>query len=116
MKNMTFKLGFDKRRDVLNVLKGHSATLNLPVNKHETVRINPGSLEIVGYIIIHFSKQYPKLVGHFSPKDRWFVRNFFDQRLKDWNALLSPLKSRKALVDYLAKEYSNSKSAVTSRP
>ena len=116
MKNMTFKMSFDKQRNVLNVLKGHGATLNLPVNKHETVRISPGTLEIVGYIILNFNKQYPKLSGHFGPKDRWFVRNFFEQRLKDWNALLSPLKSRKALVDYLAKEYSNSRSIVASRP
>jgi hypothetical protein len=114
MKKALFRVSFDKKRDVLNVLRGDNATLNLPVNKHQSVRINPDTLEIVGYVIINFSKQYPKLIGHLNSKERWFVRDFFGQRLKDWNALLSPLKSKKALIDYLAKEYSNSESAVTS--
>ena len=112
MKRPLFRVSLDKKRDVVNILQGNDATLNVPVNRNESVRIDPGTLEIVGYIIINFSKQYPKLIGHLNSKERWFVRDFFDQRLKDWNALLSPLKSKKALIDYLAKEYSNSKSIV----
>ena len=91
---------YDKRRDVLYVSKrGTHATLNFVWGTDETLRLDPDSLDVVGWTITNFTLQYPKLAHSTSPRKRWFISDFFETRSNDLNRLLSPLRSRKALVD-----------------
>lgn len=98
------QLNYDKTRDVLYVLKGSTNTLNLPYSPCEDIRIDHETYEVSGYIITNFSEIYPKLVDRFNSKDKWFVEDFFESRLADWNSLLAPLRTRKARLDFLMKE------------
>lgn len=106
MKNKKLKIDYDKKRDVMYVLFGKRNTLNLPWSTEEEICFDPKKLEVVGYIITNFSHQYPKLAAHTAPKEKWFISDFFAQRLKDWALLLSPFKSKKALLDFLTQEHS----------
>lgn len=103
---------YDKKRDVLYVAMSKHATVNLPWGENEDICLDTDRCEVVGFIITNFCSHFPKLAEHLSPKERWFVRDFFEQRLKDWNQLLSPFKSKKALLDFLAKERANLSSEV----
>ena len=102
----------DRKRDVLYVSLEKRATVNLPWGENEDVRIDVENCEIAGFIITNFHAHYPKLAGHLSPKEKWFVRDFFIQRLEDWNNLLAPFKSKKRLVEFLIKERTNLSSEV----
>ena len=103
---------YDKKRDVLYVSLGKRATVNLPWGENEDIRIDVENCEIAGFIITNFHAHYPKLAEHLKPGERWFVQDFFIQRLKDWNNLLAPLKSKKQLMDFLIKERRNLSSEV----
>ena len=103
---------YDKKRDVLYVTLGKRATVNLPWGENEDVRVDVENCEIAGFIITNFHAHYPKLAEHLNPKDRWFVQDFFMQRLEDWNNLLAPFKSKKRLMEFLIKERANLSSEV----
>jgi hypothetical protein len=95
---------YDRRRDVLYVSKGDGETINLPFTENEDIRLDPESYEVVGYVITNFSLLYPHLVVRLNPKQRWFVKDFFQIRLQDWNNLLSPLRGLKARINFLRRE------------
>ena len=95
---------YDKKRDVFYVKRGKRGTRNVALTPNEDICLNPDTYEIIGYIITNFSEVYPKLVKRYTPAEAWFVKEFFDQRLHDWNVLLEPLRSLKARVDFLSKE------------
>lgn len=98
------QLQYDKRRDVLYVSRGHGGTRNLPFTPHEDIQLDHETYEVVGYIITNFSHEYPRLSPRLNLKDRWFVKDFFEGRLNDWNSLLAPLRSAKARVNFLMRE------------
>ena len=95
---------YDKDRDVFYVSGSNRATRNLPWTHNEDICLNPETIEVVGYIITNFSTLYPNLVKRYTPSERWFVVAFFEERLKDWNNLLSPLRTLKARIDFLTRE------------
>lgn len=100
-----FNVSYDKRRDTLYVLKrGARATWNFVWGMDETMRFDPETYEVVGWTITNFSLRYPKLARSIGPKHRWFITDFFETRSNDLNRLLSPIRSRKALVDFLTAE------------
>ena len=105
-------VNYDKKRDVLYVALGKRATVNLPWGENEDVRVDMENREIAGFIITNFCAHYPKLAEHLNPKERWFVKDFFIQRLEDWNNLLAPLKSKKRLMEFLIKERAHPSSEV----
>lgn len=113
MKRLT--LHYDRKRDVLYVLRGHGATRNLPFTPNEDIRLDPETYEVVGYVITNFSLLYPKLVTRLNAKERWFVTDFFDSRLKDWNTLLAPLRTLKARTDFLMRERADASSSFVHR-
>ncbi len=103
MANLTVR--YDKRRDVLYVVRrGSRSTLNFPWGIDETLRVDPETYEVAGWTITNFSFYYPKLARYLGPRQRWFISDFFEARSNDLNRLLSPLRSRKALVDFLTAE------------
>lgn len=106
MKNQKLRIDYDRQRDVLYVHLGGKATVNIPWDLDEDICFDPKSSEVTGYVITNFSKKYPKLAGHSSTKDKWFIRDFFIQRLRDWSMLLSQFKSKKALIHFLTHEHS----------
>ena len=99
------KVKYDKTRDVMYVHLGTGDTVNMPWDFDEDVCFDPKKFAIVGYIITNFSRKYPKLADHWKPKEKWFIKDFFAQRLKDWAILLSQFKSKKALLDFLTHEH-----------
>ena len=105
----------DKKRDVLYVTLGKRATLNLPWDENEDICLDTEHCEVVGYIITNFCAIYPKLAERLNPKERWFVKEFFKQRPKDWNLLLSPIKTKKAMMNFLNKERAGLSSEVAHR-
>jgi len=96
---------YDKRRDTLYVSqRGTHATLNFVWGIDETLRLDPETLEVSGWTITNFSLHYPKLANYLGPRRRWFISDFFETRSSDLNRLLAPLRSRKALVNFLTAE------------
>ena len=96
---------YDKRRDTLYVLKrGSHGTWNFAWGIDETLRLDPDTYEVVGWTITNFSFHYPKLARAVGPRQRWFISEFFEARSHDLSRLLSPIRSRKALVDFLTAE------------
>ena len=99
---------YDTRRDTLYaVRRGSHATLNFVWGIDETLRLDPETLEVAGWTVTNFSFHYPKLAQHTGPRKRWFICAFFETRSSDLNRLLSPIRSRKALVDFLTAEASS---------
>ena len=99
---------YDKKRDTLYVSKrGTHATMNFVWGADETLRLDPESFEVAGWTITNFSLHYPKLAHSTHPRKRWFISDFFEMRANDLNRLLSPLRSRKALMDFLTAESSS---------
>ena len=100
-----FTVTYDKARDALYVAKrGGRSTLNFVWGIDETLRLDPDSFEPVGWTILNFSLRYPKLARYVGPKKRWFIADFFETRAQDLNRLLAPLRSRKALLNFLTAE------------
>jgi hypothetical protein len=96
---------YDKKRDTLYVpRRGTRSTLHFVWGIDETLRLDPDTLEVVGWTITNFSLRYPKLARSTGARKRWFISEFFDTRSSDLNRLLSPIRSRKALVDFLIAE------------
>ena len=101
----TFTVNYDKRRDVLYVFRrGSRSTLNFSWGIDETMRLDPATGEVAGWTITNFSFHYPKLARYLGPRQRWFISDFFEVRSNDLNRLISPIRSRKALVDFLTAE------------
>lgn len=98
------KTHYDKERDVFYVSSSSRFTRNLPWTLNEDICLNPETFEVVGYIITNFRALYPNLVKRYNPAERWFVVDFFEERLKDWNRLLAPLQTWKARVNFLTRE------------
>jgi len=100
-----FNVTYDKKRDTLYVSRrGTRSTLNFVWGIDESLRLDPDTLEVVGWTITNFSLHYPKLAHHTGPRKRWFISEFFETRSSDLNRLLSPIRSRKALMDFLTAE------------
>jgi len=100
-----FNVTYDKTRDTLYVARrGTQATLNFVWGADETLRVDPDTLEVVGWTITNFSLHYPKLAHYTGARKRWFISEFFETRSHDLNRLLSPIRSRKALRDFLTAE------------
>lgn len=97
-------INYDKRRDVLYVSRGDGGTLNLPFTHNQDVQLDEESYDVVGYIITNFSHVYPSLFSRLNPKDRWFVREYFEGRIRDWNSLLSHVRGLKARINFLKRE------------
>ncbi len=96
---------YDKRRDALYVTpRGAHATVNFVWGIDETLRLNAETLDVSGWTITNFSLHYPKLAKYLGPRKRWFISDYFETRSNDLNRLLSPLRSRKALLDFLTAE------------
>lgn len=100
-----FTVTYDKKRDALYASRrGTRATLNFVWGIDETLRLDPDTLEVVGWTITNFGLHYPKLAHYTGARKRWFISEFFETRSNDLNRLLSPIRSRKALVDFLTAE------------
>lgn len=100
-----FIVTYDKKRDTLyTARRGTRATMNFVWGIDEALRLDPDTLEVVGWTISNFSFHYPKLAHYVGPRKRWFISEFFETRSSDLNRLLSPLRSRKALMDFLTAE------------
>lgn len=96
---------YDTRRDALYVSRrGTRSTLNFVWGIDETLRLDPETFEVEGWTITNFSLHYSKLAHYVGPRKRWFISDFFETRSNDLNRLLAPLRSRKALVDFLTAE------------
>ena len=101
----TLTVTYDKKRDVLYATRrGSASTMNFPWGVDETLRLDPETLEVAGWTITNFSEHYPELARQTGTKHRWFIVEFFETRSNDLNRLLSPIRSRKALVDFLTAE------------
>ena len=98
------RVQYDRKRDVLYVSRGEVETVNLPFTENEDIRLDPESYEVVGYVITNFSVLYPHLLVRLTPKERWFVKDFFEYRLQDWNNLLTPLRGLRARINFLRRE------------
>ncbi len=98
------KTHYDKDRDVFYVSSSNRSTRNLPWTPNEDICLNSETFEVVGYIITNFSTLYPNLIKRYNPAERWFVVEFFEERLKDWNQLLAPLQTLKSRIDFLSRE------------
>ncbi len=100
-----FSITYDRRRDTLYAARrGVRSTMNFVWGIDETLRLDPVDLEVVGWTVTNFSPHYPKLARYTGPGKRWFIADFFEARSNDLNRLLSPIRSRKALVDFLTAE------------
>lgn len=99
-----FSVTYDNARDVLYAKRGSRSTLNFTWGVDETLRLDPNTFEPTGWTIANFSLHYPKLARFVGPKKRWFIADFFETRAQDLNRLLSPIRSRKALRDFLTAE------------
>ncbi|MBI3323689.1 MAG: hypothetical protein HYZ92_00220 [Candidatus Omnitrophica bacterium] len=100
-----FTVTYDKRRDTLYVSRrGTHATLNVVWGLDETLRLDPDTCEAAGWTITNFSLHYPKLASYVGPRKRWFISDYFETRAHDLNRLLAPIRSRRALVDFLTAE------------
>lgn len=97
-------ISYDKRRDVFYVSKGHGGTLNLPFTHNQDVQLDDDTYDVVGFIITNFSHVYPRLFSRLNPHDRWFVREYFEGRVRDWNSLLSHVRGLKARINFLKRE------------
>ncbi len=100
-----FTVTYDRTRDALYVSKRPArSTLNFVWGIDEALRLDPETFEPVGWTIVNFSLHYPKLARHTGSRQRWFIADFFDTRAQDLNRLLAPLRSRKALLNFLTAE------------
>lgn len=96
---------YDKKRDTLYVSQRTTrATMNFVWGIDETLRLDADTFEVSGWTVTNFSLHYPKLAKHVGPRKRWFIADYFETRSNDLNRLLSPLRSRKALLDFLTAE------------
>lgn len=100
-----FTITYDRRRDTLYaVRRGVRSTMNFVWGVDETLRLDPEGLDVVGWTVTNFSLHYPKLARYVGPRKRWFIAEFFETRSSDLDRLLSPIRSRKALVNFLTAE------------
>jgi hypothetical protein len=100
-------LKYDEQCDALYVSRGLANTINCALSADETLCIDPKGPEAVGFIYNNFSVNYPKihkLLKDKSKASKASTVEFFDLLINDWNHYFSPLKSKKALSDFLKSE------------
>ncbi|OGX41548.1 MAG: hypothetical protein A3C53_00610 [Omnitrophica WOR_2 bacterium RIFCSPHIGHO2_02_FULL_68_15] len=100
-------LRYDRTTDVLYVRARLAETLNVPLSPHETLCVDVKNLEVIGGIYEHLSLNYPKIHGALTSgrkPHKQMAEELFRLLLDEWNSFLSPVRSRKALLDFLTHE------------
>lgn len=113
MAKITWK--YDKVADVLYVRKRLAPTLNVPLSLDETLCVDPEGPEVIGCVYEQFSVTHPKIhkaLAEGSRSQKAMALEFFELFIRDLNSFLSPLRSKKALLEFLKGERSGTRHRV----